>query len=377
MGHPVLGRRGPHHGQKVEGRRHPCGMITSPWAPLPLAESGRTRRRRHAQPAECGRGKACWPGWMLCSDAMVVLGFPFAVVRKYGDDGGWRHAALITYYGFLSVFPILLVAASLLSAVLVNRPTLREEMVAALLPPALQSTVNTALAAMPVLGTAARHRHRGSPVVRDGRGVLRVRDAQPRGGGATTLPVPRGRPLHEGGADGGRRAGRRAGHRGADRGLRSPPRRAAAPRGQPRHRAGGVPRPRWPLPHCWWPDRFPCGPAWCPRQRAPSSSPWFSAWARGCSVRSWRGRARCTGASRPWRGSSRCCTSSARRSCTPRRSPSFGTGACGLARWSRRGRHRRTSWHSPGWRPCRSGYPSSGSRFGSTALTRKDLVPAV
>lgn len=81
-----------------------------------------------------------------------LLGFPFAVVRKYGDDGGWRHAALITYYGFLSVFPILLVAASLLSTVLVNRPTLRQEMVAALLPEALQSTVNTALAAMPVAG---------------------------------------------------------------------------------------------------------------------------------------------------------------------------------------------------------------------------------
>ena len=81
-----------------------------------------------------------------------VLGFPFAVIRKYGDDGGWRHAALITYYGFLSVFPILLVAASLLSAVLVNRPTLRQEMVAALLPEALQSTVNTALAAMPSSG---------------------------------------------------------------------------------------------------------------------------------------------------------------------------------------------------------------------------------
>ena len=55
----------------------------------------------------------------------VVLGFPFAVIRKYGDDGGWRHAALITYYGFLSVFPILLVAASLLSAVPENRrPTM-------------------------------------------------------------------------------------------------------------------------------------------------------------------------------------------------------------------------------------------------------------
>ena len=82
----------------------------------------------------------------------AVLGFPYAVVRKYGDDEGWRHAALITYYGFLSLFPILLVAASLLSTVLVNRPTLREEMVTALLPPALQPTVSSALASMPVAG---------------------------------------------------------------------------------------------------------------------------------------------------------------------------------------------------------------------------------
>ena len=37
-----------------------------------------------------------------------VLGFPYAVVKKYGDDEGGRQAALITYYGFLSIFPLLL-----------------------------------------------------------------------------------------------------------------------------------------------------------------------------------------------------------------------------------------------------------------------------
>ena len=31
-------------------------------------------------------------------------GFPYAVVKKYGDDEGGRQAALITYYGFLSIF---------------------------------------------------------------------------------------------------------------------------------------------------------------------------------------------------------------------------------------------------------------------------------
>ena len=81
-----------------------------------------------------------------------VLGFSYAVLKKYLDDGGGRYAALITYYGFLSVFPILLVAVSVVSTVLVNRQPLREEMVEALVPPALQSTVDTALAAMPMSG---------------------------------------------------------------------------------------------------------------------------------------------------------------------------------------------------------------------------------
>ena len=29
-----------------------------------------------------------------------VLGFPYAMARKYGDDEGGRQAGLITYYGF-------------------------------------------------------------------------------------------------------------------------------------------------------------------------------------------------------------------------------------------------------------------------------------
>jgi uncharacterized BrkB/YihY/UPF0761 family membrane protein len=81
-----------------------------------------------------------------------VLGFPYAVVKKYGDDAGGRQAALITYYGFLSIFPLLLVAVAVLSWALVNRPALRTEMVEALVPPALQDTVNTALIAMPTSG---------------------------------------------------------------------------------------------------------------------------------------------------------------------------------------------------------------------------------
>ena len=54
-----------------------------------------------------------------------MFGFPYAVVKKYGDDDGGRQAALITYYGFLSIFPLLLLGVAVLSRVLADHPDLR------------------------------------------------------------------------------------------------------------------------------------------------------------------------------------------------------------------------------------------------------------
>ncbi len=82
----------------------------------------------------------------------TVLGFPYAVIKKYGDDAGGRQAALITYYGFLSIFPLLLVAVSVLTTVLVANAELRADIVENLVPPPLQDTVDTALASMPSSG---------------------------------------------------------------------------------------------------------------------------------------------------------------------------------------------------------------------------------
>lgn len=42
------------------------------------------------------------------------VAFVLAVVKKYSDDRGGYQAALITYYGFLSLFPLLLVLTTLL-----------------------------------------------------------------------------------------------------------------------------------------------------------------------------------------------------------------------------------------------------------------------
>ena len=78
-----------------------------------------------------------------------VLGFPYAVVKKYGDDAGGREAALITYYGFLSIFPLLLLGVAVLSRVLAGHPDLRERLITAVVPQALQSTVEHSLATLP------------------------------------------------------------------------------------------------------------------------------------------------------------------------------------------------------------------------------------
>jgi YihY family inner membrane protein len=54
------------------------------------------------------------------------LGFPIAVVYKFFDDQGTYLAALITYYGFLSLFPLLLLLTSVLGFVLENDPDLQQ-----------------------------------------------------------------------------------------------------------------------------------------------------------------------------------------------------------------------------------------------------------
>ena len=42
----------------------------------------------------------------------VWLSLPYAITKKFSDDGGGHLAALMTYYGFLSLFPLLIVATA-------------------------------------------------------------------------------------------------------------------------------------------------------------------------------------------------------------------------------------------------------------------------
>ena len=50
------------------------------------------------------------------------LSFPAAVIKKFGDDEAGQLAALIAYYGFVSLFPLLLVLVTVLGFVLEGDP---------------------------------------------------------------------------------------------------------------------------------------------------------------------------------------------------------------------------------------------------------------
>jgi YihY family inner membrane protein len=54
------------------------------------------------------------------------IAFLAAVIKKFGDDGGGQLAGLISYYGFLSLFPLLLVLVTVLGFLLQGDPAERQ-----------------------------------------------------------------------------------------------------------------------------------------------------------------------------------------------------------------------------------------------------------
>jgi len=58
-----------------------------------------------------------------------ALGFIYGVVKKFGDDQAGYLAALIAYYAFFSLFPLLLVFVTILGFVLSSHPDLRQKVV--------------------------------------------------------------------------------------------------------------------------------------------------------------------------------------------------------------------------------------------------------
>jgi YihY family inner membrane protein len=70
-----------------------------------------------------------------------VLGFPWAVMQKFGNDQAGSRAALIAYYGLFAIFPLLLLFTTILGYVLHGNAKLRTQL------------INSALGSFPILGT--------------------------------------------------------------------------------------------------------------------------------------------------------------------------------------------------------------------------------
>src|SRR5207249_10216898 len=150
--------RGPWHGRsrhsmapwttrgpwtRTVGRRRP-GRPQRQWPPR--RRSGSRPRKRDGRPDPGHRPSANVSAQSLVGklDAFQRehpwAGFPLAVVKKFGDDRGGYLAALIAYYGFFSLFPLLLVFVTGLFFVLAGNPALRGKI------------VNSALSQFPVIG---------------------------------------------------------------------------------------------------------------------------------------------------------------------------------------------------------------------------------
>jgi YihY family inner membrane protein len=80
------------------------------------------------------------------------LSFLVAVIKKFGDDEAGQLAALISYYAFLSLFPLLLVFVTVLGFILENDPAERERI------------LNGALGQIPLIRDQLKlHSLKGSP----------------------------------------------------------------------------------------------------------------------------------------------------------------------------------------------------------------------
>jgi YihY family inner membrane protein len=69
-----------------------------------------------------------------------LLALPVAVFKKFGDDQAGKLASQIAYYGFFSLFPLLLVMVTVLGYVLVGHPGLQKDL------------LDSALTQFPVVG---------------------------------------------------------------------------------------------------------------------------------------------------------------------------------------------------------------------------------
>jgi len=73
-----------------------------------------------------------------------LVGFPIAVMQKFGNDQAGGKAALMAYYGLFALFPLLLLFATILGWLLTDNPSLHRQL------------LNSAFANFPIIGSQLR-----------------------------------------------------------------------------------------------------------------------------------------------------------------------------------------------------------------------------
>ena len=78
----------------------------------------------------------------------VALGFPIAVMQKFGNDQAGGKAALMAYYGLFALFPLLLLFSTILGTLLAGHPSWRA------------SLIDSALGNFPIIGSQLQDKTR-------------------------------------------------------------------------------------------------------------------------------------------------------------------------------------------------------------------------
>ena len=128
--HPGVGSTGAPADRRRESSDLSLTVVTVPEHPstqpgegsLDESADGAARRRP-------GRAEAIVRRTDKFQQRHDVLGFPYAVLQKFGNDQAGSKAALIAYYGLFAIFPLLMLFTTILGYVLRDNEQLRKDLV--------------------------------------------------------------------------------------------------------------------------------------------------------------------------------------------------------------------------------------------------------